>query len=229
MSISLSDLVSQLKLIVLPSSSNPTDAQYESAVKEAVLDYGRRAGVRLLTTINIVSGTATYALPDDFIRISQFPDLKQLSHDGVILSGTGIIPTAGFTSRERYAVRNKQLTISPTPTYSMDRPLWYVAGFPLDADAYADMTDDDVVVLLHKAAELILMQIADGVARHGWTYSIGDESVNKTTLAQTIRDQAAAERATYEDALKSALSGGAGVGTRATYTASEYGSFGEDA
>ena len=226
MSIALSDLVGQLRATVPPASDQPATAQYQNAVKEAVLDYGRRAGVRLLTTIAVVSGTATYALPDDFVRVAQFPDFKQLARDGVIISGAGIIPTAGFTARERYAVRNKQLTIAPTPTYTIDRPLWYVAGFPLGTDdAYANLTDDDTAVLLHKAAELILMQIADGVARQGWSYSIGDESVNKTTLAQTIRDQAKSERELYDVALAGAVSGGAAIGTRATYTASEFGSF----
>lgn len=226
MSVSLSDLVSRLKLIVPPSSSYPADAQYEHAVTEAVLDYGQRVGMRRLTTISVVSGVATYTLPSDFIRIAKFPAISQIARDGIIISGTGIIPTSGFTVREYYSVRNQQLTISPTPTYTLERPLLYVAGFTLDNGVYTDLTDSDARVLLHKAAELILMQIADGVARHGWSYSIGDESVNKTALAQTIREQATAERAMYEDALKSAVAGSIGAGVRATYTASEYGSFG---
>ncbi len=224
MALALTDLQARLIANVPQSNSLPATTQYQNAVKEAVADYGRRCPVTKVATIAVVAGTAAYALPADFVRIVQFPSLKQMAvQGGVLITGAGIIPLSN-NYNERYAFRNGQLTIYPTPPYTMNRYLYYAAGFPLAEDTFTDLAEEEAAIALHKAGELILLVIADGVARHGWRYSLADESVDKTALTANLRDQAKAEREQYDLAIASRAGGTQTV--QADYNSSEYGSFG---
>ncbi len=223
MAATLTALKAQLIANVPQSNSLPSATQYEAAVKEAVADFGRRCPVTKVATINVVTGTASYALPSDFVRLVQFPSLKQMAQQGgVLITGAGIIPLSN-TYNERYAFRNGQLTIYPTPQYTMARYLSYAAGFPLATDTFTDLSDEEAAIALHKAGELILLVIADGVARQGWRYSLADESVDKTTLAANLRDQAKGEREVYDLAIASRAGGTQTV--QSDYNTNEYGSF----
>ena len=84
MSIALSALVSRLQSDVPARNDLPSSAQYEQAIKDAVSDYSGRRPLRKLTTLSIVSGTSTYDLPDDFLKVIRLESL--LSQDGVIHS-----------------------------------------------------------------------------------------------------------------------------------------------
>ena len=232
----LVNLIQQLQLNVPPSSGNPADAQYSSAVIEAVADFGRRCPSTRVVTINVQANVSDYDLPNDFVRVSQFPSLRQLAvgtaTGAVILTGSGVVPISN-TYNERYSIRNKKLTIIPTPLYSIARPLFYAGGFPLEGaapnQAFTELSDDDAAIAMHKAADLILMQIANGVARQNWSYSLAGESVTKSSLSQAIRDQAKAEREQYEQAIATRANGGGGTLTvQADYNTNEYGSFAGD-
>ena len=50
-------------------------------------DYGERRPNQKVTTISVVSGTASYALPADFLREIQFEPLTGM--DGVLISSIG--------------------------------------------------------------------------------------------------------------------------------------------
>lgn len=222
----LTDLTAKLVARVPQSNSLPTTAQYQDAVTEAVTDFGRRCPATKVATIAVVAGTAAYALPSDFVRVVQFLSLKQMAvQGGVLLTGSGIIPLSN-TYNERYTFRNGTLTIYPTPQYTMSRYLYYAAGFPLVDEEFSELSDEDAALALHKAAEIILLVIADGCARHGWRYSLGDESVDKTSQAASLRDQARAEREQYELAI-AARAGGTQT-LQADYNTHEYGSFAGD-
>jgi hypothetical protein len=229
MSIALFDLIARLELAVPSASGLPTAAQYEDAVIEGVADFSRRCPSTRMTTLNITANVAEYALPADFVRIVQFPNVRQLSSSGVMVTGSGLVPLS-MNFSERHSIRNKKLTLFPTPQYSMERPIYYAGGYPLEGtapnQAFTDLSDDDASIALHKATELLLMVIAAGVARDGWNYSLVDMSVSKSGLPQAIREQAKGERELYELAI-AARAGGTQT-LQADYATSEYGSFSGD-
>jgi hypothetical protein len=70
--------------------------------------------------------------------------------------------------------------------------VWYAAGYVLDeADLYQDMTETEARVILLKAQAMALHLLAN-VNAGGWSYKIGDESVDKKNVGQGYRDQAKA-------------------------------------
>ena len=154
-----------------------------------------------VTTLNIVSGTATYALPADFrkfIRLTAW-----FSQDSnVIVSGAGLIPMPqGW--KERHTINGLTITFIPTPGYTLARQMEYTAGYVLDvASIYQDMTDDIAAMVMLKAAAIALTLQANAATKESWSYTIASESVSKTQLANSFRDQAKLLDAQYLDAVK---------------------------
>jgi hypothetical protein len=131
----------------------------------------------------------------------------------VLNTADGLIPMSS-TFKERVMVQGSSLVISPTPTYSATRRLWYAAKHVLDGgEAYPAMTDTDARVVLLKAQALALGLQANVVAGSGWRYRIGDEEVDKSRLGGGLRDQAQAKEAEYRAALEAM----GGWGLRADY------------
>jgi hypothetical protein len=218
MSIPLSTLVGRLRVDVPPRDGVPSDAQYERCVKDAVTDFGQKAGRSKIGSISIVSGTAAYTLPTDFVRLIQ---MDSLSSDGrVINRGGGLIPmSSGFS--ETWTISNGQLTFYPTPAYTMVRYFEYQAGWALDgSDNYTDMSEVEAGVLLHLARSQALTAQANIAAREAWSYQMGEARVSKERLAAELREQAKQARADYDAALMSYNS--RSVGMRATYSLDEY-------
>jgi hypothetical protein len=212
MSIALSALVSRLQADVPARNGVPSSAQYGQAVKDAVADYTSRRPLRKLTTLSIVSGTATYDLPDDFQKVIRLESL--LSQDGVIHSCDGLIPVSA-TYEENYYIVAGQITFDPTPQYTVSRDLWYAAKHTLDgSDEYPDMSEDDAGVLLLKAQARCLALQANKAAQEAWQYAIGDERVNKEKLAESLRNQAKALEQEYKEAVKTSVGP---IGMRASY------------
>src|SRR4051812_19286525 len=106
MSITLASLVARLEADVPAVSSVPSADQYSQAVKDAVADLSRRASVTRVSTLTIVAGTASYALPSDFqrlIRLAQIGAVYPLTppplgwgdswpNGGTIITPQGLIP-----------------------------------------------------------------------------------------------------------------------------------------
>lgn len=223
----VSDLVKRMKDTISQQDSKPSDDQYRLAVIEAIRDLGERAPATKMVFINIVAGTSVYALPTDFVKLQEFPQLSRFAQQGVIVTSGGLIPLSNLYT-ERYSTRNFKLSIFPVPTYSLNRPLWYGAGYVLDTgdnDTFTDLTDLEAGIGMHKASALLLLQIADGVARQAWRYSLGDETVDKIQLAFELRKQATAEADFYKDALADRNQQ---ILRQATYATYEYGSFAQD-
>jgi hypothetical protein len=217
MSVSLADLVARLEEDVPARNSVPTDRQYQRCVKDAAADYSRRRSLRKLTTLSVVRGTAEYELPDDFLKVLLLESLS--SPDGVLVSAAGLIPLDA-TYKERFYVVGTTLTLDPTPTYTLDRDLWYAAGYVLDADSvYQDMGEAEAGVVLLKAAALALTRQANKAAQEAWQYAVGDERVNKERLAEALRKQAEASEAQY---LRETAAETGPVGMRARYDALGY-------
>jgi hypothetical protein len=199
MSVTLAALVARLTAAVPAQNGVPSTAQYEQCVKDAVADYGERRPNQKVTTISVVSGTAAYALPSDFLRQIQFEPLT--GTDGVLISATGLIPLDS-SLEEIYTFAGGYLTIYETPSYTADRDLWYAAGHALNlSNAYPDLSDADARILLLKAQQLALDLQANVSAQSGWKYQIGDEMVDKSAMGAKLREQSGYLQKQYEDAI----------------------------
>jgi len=178
----VADLVEKLTEDVPPRGGVPSEGQYERMVKEAVRDFGRRAGRVKRATIAVTAGTATYDLPADFLKMITLFGL--VANDGIINTPEGLIPiSAGF--REKYTIAAREITFYPTPTYTLTRYISYKAGWVISGDddyteAYEEMTEEEAEIILLKAKSLALELQANLTASDGWRYQIGDEMVDKS-------------------------------------------------
>jgi len=209
-------LISRLQSDVAARNSVPSSAQYEQAVRDAVADFSRRAPMQKVVTINVVSGTASYALPSGFSKMIRFTGALN-PQTGVLNTAAGLIPVdASF--KEHVMVQGAQLVIYPTPLYTMARDLWYAAAYVLDgSSAYADMTDEVAAIVMLKAQALALMLQAHQAAKEGWLYSIGDESVSKVSLPDNLRNESKLADAQYLEAVRTYI-GQVGLRGEATST-----------
>lgn len=210
MSVSLATLVSRLTTAVPARSSVPSASQYQQCVEDAVADLSARCPNEKITTISVVSGTATYTLPSDFLYDVLLESM--ISETGVVISSTGILPVdADWDEEITYA--GQTLTITPTPTYTASRYLWYAAGHVLDAsDNYADMTTQQAAAALLLAQALALgMQANASAGSEGWKYQIGDEMVDKTGIGKGLQSRADALLAQYERAVARLAKSGVGL------------------
>ena len=182
MSVLLSELVNELTADVPAREGVPSADQYERMIKEAVRDFGRRAGRVKRSTLDIVSGMATYDLPEDFLKMIKLYGL--VAPDGIMNTPEGLVPVSdGF--RERYTILDGQITFYPTPAYTLTRHFSYKAGWTLTADgdyteAYEELTEEEAEICLLKAKSLALELQANTAAGDGWRYQIGDEMVDKS-------------------------------------------------
>jgi hypothetical protein len=191
MPVTLNLLSSRLQAAVSARNGVPSSEQYEQCVRDAVADFSRRAPMQKVITINVTSGTASYALPADFVKMIRFASALN-TQAGVLNTSAGLIPVSG-AFKERVMMQGGSLVLSPTPTYTMERELWYMAGLVLNSsNAYADMTDTVAAIVMKKAQALALTLQANRATQEAWSYTIGDESVTKTQLAAQIREQAQA-------------------------------------
>ena len=221
MSISLTNLVVRLQGAITERNGIPSD--YAQIMRDSITFFNARVTRSKVFTLSMVANTATYALPSDFIKIIQVASLNNPS--GVILSQQGIIPVNALTWKERFTIAGNTISFYPVPQYALARDIIYAAGFVLDnSQIYADMTEQEAVVILEKAQELALLMQSNEAAKEAWNYSIGDESVNKTQLVQQLREQAKVHHNAFELATAAT---NAAHGTRATYTQSEQAMFGE--
>jgi len=209
MSTVLASLVARLQVAVPAQNGVPSAAQYQQCCQDAAEDYGERRPVQKVTTISVVSGTAAYALPSDFVRQIQFDPL--LGTEGTLVTSGGLIAVdADFD--ERFAFAGGYLTIYPTPSYTTGRDLLYASGHVLDSsDSYPDMTAADARIVMLKAQQLALDLQGNVSAQSGWKYQIGDEMVDKSGLAGKYREQAAYLQKQYEDAILKAAGSAYGV------------------
>jgi len=218
MAVALDDLVTRLEADVPARSSVPSETQYEQCVKDAVADYGRRRKRQTMTMLSIVSGTAAYDLPDDFLRLIKL-ERSTVMDGSIIISDEGLIPVSS-AYKERHSIGGGQITFYPTPTYSQSRDLWYAAGHALDDDdEYPDMMEDDAGIVLLKAAALALRKQANAAASGQGNvveYQIGDERVKRADVAGSLRGQANDMEKQYLAAIEVAVGT---LGIRADYNA----------
>ncbi|MCP4424272.1 MAG: hypothetical protein GY803_07275, partial [Chloroflexi bacterium] len=91
MGVALDELTDRLKSEVAAVDGIPTNGQYQNAVKDAVAALSMRVGSRKQHQISVVSGTAVYTLPDDFVREIKLEPLESGAAkygDTLIISGS---------------------------------------------------------------------------------------------------------------------------------------------
>jgi hypothetical protein len=217
-SIALSDLVARLQADIPARGGSPSSAQYIRAVEDAVADYSRRKPMTRYATINVVSGTATYSLPEDFLFLIRLDPFA--ARDGVIYTAAGLVPTSVSSIVERYTVNGLTMTFTPTPSYTLARDLCYAAAHALDdEDEYPYMTFEDTALLMLKAQALALRMQAFSLITSGTgeivEYAIGDERVKKSSPSERLSAAASSLEAQYLQALQRAVGT---VGARARYS-----------
>lgn len=191
MASALSEMVARLQDDVTARNGVPSEGQYETCVRDAVTDFNRRAPMEKVATINVVSGTASYALPVDFSKIIRFA-IQANPRSGVLYTSDGIVPVS-HSFKERVMVNGMFLVISPTPAYTMARELWYMAAHVLDeSESYQDMLADVAGIVHLKAQSKALTLQANKATQESWSYTMGDESITKTQLSDKFREQAKA-------------------------------------
>lgn len=208
MAIGLDVLVSRLQAAVAVDGFD-----YEQAVRDAVTQLSQDCPILTSTTLGVVSGTATYDLPADFLFVVELLTLS--SADNVLLSSDGLVPVSPAMRTERWYVEGSQLRLEPTPTYSMDRTLRYAAGYALASGAYARLNENGGRIALLYAQYLALRASAQAAAPNAWKYSIGDESVDKSGAPSKIMEAADGVLKQYQLAVRSMRT----FGARARYDA----------
>ncbi len=196
--LALTDLVARLQEDCPAEAGVPSEAQYERAVKSAVIDFGERAGRSKQGTLNITAGTATYDLPEDFLKLIRLSSLY--APDGILNSPAGLIPVGtGFC--EEILVNGLTITFSPTPQYTLAREYRYKAGWALNVDSengeyYEELTERHakIVMLL---AQSLATKSKSNAAGGGMSYRQGDVSVDTTANARNLELQADALKADY--------------------------------
>jgi hypothetical protein len=219
----LAELIAELKEEIHAENGVPTDAQYQRAITEAVLDFSRRAGSEKITQLQIATGTAIYDLPADFIMLitlESFINSQQILAEyqqfdqgipssfsgltynpGVMVTSEGLIPLP-YRFNETYTIRDFKLTIVPTPGYTLTRYLRYKAGWALTGDMgseqYADMTDEESDIILLKAEALCLTKKANALSGGAYKYQIGAVQVDLTGLTQSQKQAISGLESDYD-------------------------------
>jgi hypothetical protein len=183
----LAALVAELQSEIPAVNSVPTTAQYTQAIKDAVFEFSRMCGLKKNALLNVVANTAVYTLPADFLTLIELDSLYD-PENRIMITSTGIIPFGDGASsfEEEITVRNKVLTIYPTPAYSMNRYYEYKAAWVLTgetgSETYADLSDDEKAIVMLKAKGLATEKINNSLASSGaMKYSFGAVSVDKGT------------------------------------------------
>lgn len=199
MGILLADLVADLQADVPAVDGVPSADQYSRAIKAAAADFSRRCGTEKIATLTIVSGTATYSLEDDFLKLIVLESFA--TADGVLITGEGIIPL-DTTWEERWYIRNRQITFDPTPTYNMARDYRYKAAWILngDGDEYEELGDEEADIILLRAAGSCLTRQANTMSPDAMDYQQGDVKVSTGTQTLAVRAQVDALQKQYIEA-----------------------------
>jgi hypothetical protein len=186
MSTTLAALVALLQSEVPAVDGVPTTAQYEQAVKDAVMEFSHQCGLTTIATLSVVSGTATYSLPPNFLKLIMLESFA--SADGVIISATGLIPVSADWEEE-YTIVNKQITFFPTPTYSLGRDYKYKAGWAMTGTAgsetYATLGEDEARIVLLKAKAIAVTKQNNATGGSPLKYSLGAVSVDNSAYVQS--------------------------------------------
>lgn len=199
----LTQLAERLETAVPAVDGVPSAGAYEQAIRDAVSDFGYRVSRVLRGTISITSGTATYALPDGFLRLIA---LGGLGAADVFRDAAGfLVPVSSDLRAEQYELSGGEITFYPTPAYALDRTIRYAAGYPYAAgtDTFTGLTaEGERIVLLKAQANVLRAQSVAAMPGAGLNYRIGDVSVQRPA-AQPQAELAGDLESAYLEACRS--------------------------
>jgi hypothetical protein len=211
-SVALSTLAARLTAAVPVKYGQPAD--YNQLVKDAIAQLSQDVPIVTSTDLAIVSGTASYTLPTDFLFVISLASLTAPGQ-GVII-GASLVPVPQSFS-ERYYIEGDQIRFVPTPTYTVARTLRYAACHVLNAAVvYPRLTENGARIAMLYAQHLALSAQAAVGGAAAWKYSIGDEMVDKSRAGTALMEQADGLLKQYQQAIR----GLKGTGMRAQYDAS---------
>ena len=197
MSIALTVLVARLQNAVPQRNGAPAD--YSRLVQDAVQQLGQDVPIITTATLAVVAGTATYTLPDDFLFEIELSGPVQSG--GVIIGDGGLVPVvAGW--EEAHYIEGGSIRFDPAPGYTTTRTLRYAAGHVLVGGFYPRLSENGARIALMYAQHLALVEQANAVAGDGWSYKIGDESVDKRGQGAALQQQAMALLVNYQNAVR---------------------------
>ncbi len=201
----LSDLVDRLSTDVPAEDGVPSAEQYENAVRDAIRDFSERCGLEVVGTLNIVSGTATYDLPDDFLRLIK---LYTLAGEGVLFGENSQIIPLSSSWQERYTIRNGKITFYPIPRHTVAREYSYKAGWiATDVDDYGDedyseLGEREARIVLLMAKSLAMTKKVNAQEGSGLRYSFGAVSEDLSGSSDSSRKDAQSFESEYLEACK---------------------------
>lgn len=198
MSVALAVLADRLQRAVPQRDGAPAD--YEQLCTDAVAQLGLDVPIVASAAIQVTAGVAAYDLPADFLYLIDLT-AGAPAQGNILVSDAGLVPLAGGWA-EAYYVEGSSLRFDPVPAYSALRTLRYAAGYALVGGSYARLSENGARIALLYAKHLALGEQATAVAPDGWSYKIGDESVDKRGVAAAIQSQADAALKAYEAAVK---------------------------
>lgn len=201
----LSELVNRLVEDVPAEDGVPSTEQYDNAVRDAVRDFSERCGLEVIGTLDIVSGTATYDLPADFLRLIK---LYTLAGEGVLFGeNSQIIPLSSSWS-EKHTIRNNRITFYPIPRYTLAREFSYKAAWvatdvdDYGDDDYSDLGEREARIVLLKARAIALEKLANAQASNSLKYSFGAVSEDLDGGSSSSTQSAGTFESEYLDACK---------------------------
>ena len=204
MSMLLSELVERLQADVPAEYGVPSEEQYQHAIEDAVRDFSERCGVEQIGSLSIVSGTATYDLPEDFLKLIK---LTTLTGEGVLHSTSGQLIPVPATWCEKYTIRNGQITFHPIPRYTLTRDIYYKAAWILtnvDEDYgggdYETLGEREARIVLLKARSIALSKQVNSLSGQVLKYSLGAVSIDKGSVVEEKRRKSE----TFEDEFEKA-------------------------
>lgn len=206
-------LVHRLYNTIAPRDNVPED--YEQLIIDAVNRLSQDAPLLKRGSLSVVRGTAAYTLPTDFQAMIDLP--RPGTPGGLLNTDTGLVPLSTDWDEE-WDIAGNQLTLTPTPSYSMSRAYRYSAAYVQADGRYATLTENLArLALLYAQAQALTMQAA-AVAGHAWKYAIGDESVDKTGQSKGLQAQTEALMSQYKDEVRKLQ----GYGSTARYDSAGY-------
>ncbi len=197
---------------------SPSATGYAAAIDAAVLAFSQRVPMVRVSSISIVAGTATYNLPADFLSLISF---DQTTDGNVALTSSGIVPL-GDQYSDAYNIIGLALVFEDAPTFNETRDLRYNARHVTNESlAYPDLVPLQAEAVIYKATADLLRQRAALEAGNAWSYRIGDESIDKKGLGDSIFKAADMFDAQFEKAVAALVGGGPAstYGVRSDYSA----------
>lgn len=188
-----------LKRRMMTTFPDMSEATALQVVEDAVEQLSQDVPIQTSTTLSIVSGTATYDLPAEFLFLIELPAL--VSSDNVLLSDGGIIPMA-TAWEERWYVEGDSIRFEPTPSYTMVRTLRYAARHVLSDGVWPRLSENAARIALLYGRYLALQQQASTLAEGGWRYKIGDEEIDKSRQGSAMLEQVNAALEGYRTAVR---------------------------